>query len=62
MATTLNEISVNARMPVELLEMMLVACGEDWHYVLMRVCRKWHCIVPDWRRRHHLPPGAHAHP
>lgn len=40
-----DSICINTRMPVELL-MILVACGEDWHYVLLRVCRKWHGLWP----------------
>ena len=38
-------------MPTELLEMILLACGEQWHFVLSMVCWRWRDIISAWRKR-----------
>ena len=42
---------VNVHVPTELIEMILLAAGEDWHFVLSMVCRRWRDILAAWRRR-----------
>jgi hypothetical protein len=51
--------NINAHIPTELLEMILLAAGEDWHFVLSMVCRRWRDIVMA-QSRQEMPQAADA--
>ena len=42
---------INVHVATELLEMMLLAAGEDWYFILSMVCRRWWEILSSWRTR-----------
>jgi len=42
---------INVHIPGELLEMILLAAGEDWHFVFSMVCRRWRAVLSSWRSR-----------
>ena len=42
---------INVHIPAELLEMILLAAGEDWHFVFSMVCRRWRAVLSSWRSR-----------
>ena len=42
---------INVHIPAELLEMILLAAGEDWHFVFSMVCRRWWAVLESWRNR-----------
>jgi hypothetical protein len=43
--------NINVHIPAELLEMILLAAGEDWHFVFSMVCRRWRDVLSSWRSR-----------
>ena len=38
-------------LPVEMIEMILVAAGDENHRVTAAVCRRWRCIILAYRGR-----------
>ena len=44
-------IAINANIPTELMEMILLAAGLDWQFVMSMVCRRWRDILSAWRSR-----------
>ena len=41
-------------LPVEMIEMILVAAGDENHRVMAAVCRQWRVIIRAYRARHEL--------
>ena len=52
MAITINSLN---DFPNEIVEKFLCDNNKDRHYILMLVCRRWHCVIRRWRMSNRLP-------
>ena len=41
-------------LPVEMIEMILVAAGDENHRMMAAVCRQWRAIILAYRARHRM--------
>ena len=46
-------LNINS-LPVEMIEMILVAAGDENHRVTAAVCRRWRDIIVAYRARHRI--------